>query len=467
LPLDVQEASRVSRASAERGVSGPQLETPAPVKRRRSVFSLKRCFAVFVSRNVPTAMFGIVRVAFSIHTSASFKAGSSAFKSHNCTDVRFQHKPLPRAAVARRRLWRSPLVLCDQRRKDASSKAETFGSANSNESTTNADATVNLERGQSAEAANPGVPTSGGPRRRSPFEDLVDGASDGFGGPTSPGLPRRRSNLSEQNERIRALLGLEKRDTSERTQQRPAAPVPERPATTVTSTENAPGLIDLTGDGGVLRELLSRGAPEKAANKQTPVQSTSGSRLRVHYVGKLAETGQIFDASRERQEPFEFILGEGSVIKGWEAGLVGLAAGDVVRLVCAPAYAYGLRGVPPVIPPRAKLEFEVEVLEVLPAAPGNSEAQSKSSLRALDEDDVPRTPEDISRAYIKRLEERAANPKKESKWFIISPFASATGERPPWWLNPNITFLIIFSVLGLATYAVYVSGGIRQGFPPS
>jgi hypothetical protein len=107
------------------------------------------------------------------------------------------------------------------------------------------------------------------------------------------------------------------------------------------------------------------------------------------------------------------------------------------------------------------------VLEVLPAAPGNSEAQSKSSLRALDEDDVPRTPEDISRAYIKRLEERAANPKKESKWFIISPFASATGERPPWWLNPNITFLIIFSVLGLATYAVYVSGGIRQGFPPS
>jgi FKBP-type peptidyl-prolyl cis-trans isomerase len=274
---------------------------------------------------------------------------------------------------------------------------------------------------------------------------------------------RPRSKLAEQNEKIRALLGLENSKTPDQVPS--STTTPEEPTIQSKGQTSSSSLVDVTGDGGVFRKVVARAVAAEGAQDEGTVLSAPGCRLRVHYVGKLADSGQIFDSSRERQEPFEFTLGEGSVIKGWEAGLMGLSAGDTVRLVCGPGYAYGLRGVPPVIPPRAKLEFEIQVLDVIPTHQTDKQVMKGQTLAASDEKDIPRTPEDIARAYMKRLEERDKNPSKKSKWFIISPFASSTGERPPWWLNPNITFLIIFSVLGLATYAVYVSGGIRQGFP--
>lgn len=301
-----------------------------------------------------------------------------------------------------------------------------------------------------------------GPRRRSPFE-LSSAEIDGENASSTGYKTRPRSKLAEQNEKIRTLLGLEKpkaEDEAALSTSSSTEPSAEKEDQTPPST-----MLDITGDGGVYREEISQGTAGKRPSDSHGIRSAPGCRIRVHYVGKLADSGRVFDSSRDRQEPFEFTLGEGSVIKGWEAGLVGLAPGDTVRLVCAPGYAYGLRGVPPVIPPRAKLEFEIQVLDVIPTTEAAKLAKKGKELRAPDEDDLPRTPEDIARAYVKRIEERNKNPSKKSEWFIISPFASSTGERPPWWLNPNITFLIIFSVLGLATYVVYVSGGIRQGFP--
>ena len=68
---------------------------------------------------------------------------------------------------------------------------------------------------------------------------------------------------------------------------------------------------------------------------------TRGKTVIVHYTGKL-EDGTRFDSSRDRNEPFEFILGAGQVIRGWEDGVAQMSKGQVVRLTCTPDFAYGV-----------------------------------------------------------------------------------------------------------------------------
>lgn len=89
----------------------------------------------------------------------------------------------------------------------------------------------------------------------------------------------------------------------------------------------------------------------------------SGDTVTVHYVGTL-ESGEQFDSSRDRGEPFTFRLGAGDVIPGWDEGLVGMQVGGVRRLTIPPDLAYGDTGFPPDIPPNATLVFEVELLDV-------------------------------------------------------------------------------------------------------
>jgi FKBP-type peptidyl-prolyl cis-trans isomerase len=91
-------------------------------------------------------------------------------------------------------------------------------------------------------------------------------------------------------------------------------------------------------------------------------EATSGATVVVHYTGWLPN-GVKFDSSRDRAEPFTFVLGEGRVIPGWEEGVAGMKVGGQRRLVIPPHLGYGPIGAGDVIPPDATLVFDVELLE--------------------------------------------------------------------------------------------------------
>lgn len=86
-----------------------------------------------------------------------------------------------------------------------------------------------------------------------------------------------------------------------------------------------------------------------------------GRLVTVHYTGWLS-TGEKFDSSADRDEPFRFVLGARQVIAGWDMGVAQMVVGDKVRLTLPPELAYGRGGYPDVIPPDATLIFEIELL---------------------------------------------------------------------------------------------------------
>jgi FKBP-type peptidyl-prolyl cis-trans isomerase FkpA len=92
-------------------------------------------------------------------------------------------------------------------------------------------------------------------------------------------------------------------------------------------------------------------------------EAMAGRRVVVHYTGWLT-SGSKFDSSVDRGDPFDFVLGRGEVIRGWDEGVAGMNVGGRRKLTIPPHLGYGARGAGGVIPPNATLVFEVELLEV-------------------------------------------------------------------------------------------------------
>jgi FKBP-type peptidyl-prolyl cis-trans isomerase FkpA len=97
-------------------------------------------------------------------------------------------------------------------------------------------------------------------------------------------------------------------------------------------------------------------------------EAKAGQHVTVHYTGWLrnddGSTGAKFDSSKDRNDPFQFALGGGQVIKGWDEGVQGMKVGGARRLTIPASLGYGARGAGGVIPGNATLIFEVELLAV-------------------------------------------------------------------------------------------------------
>lgn len=97
-------------------------------------------------------------------------------------------------------------------------------------------------------------------------------------------------------------------------------------------------------------------------------EAKKGDRVLVHYTGTLVD-GTRFDSSVDRGVPFEFVIGKGSVIAGWDLGVVGMKKGGKRKLTVPPHLGYGSRGSPPKIGPDATLLFEIELIDIPEPAP--------------------------------------------------------------------------------------------------
>jgi FKBP-type peptidyl-prolyl cis-trans isomerase FkpA len=140
----------------------------------------------------------------------------------------------------------------------------------------------------------------------------------------------------------------------------------------------------LAGCENKVPELVSEPRPAVSAEPEQPepaetikedlsvgtgAEANTGDKVKVNYTGRLKKTNFMFDTSvGPGKKPFEFTIGKGQVIKGWDEGVVGMKVGGKRKLTIPSRLAYGEKGSPPKIPGKSTLVFEIELLSVGDAA---------------------------------------------------------------------------------------------------
>lgn len=145
----------------------------------------------------------------------------------------------------------------------------------------------------------------------------------------------------------------EPQSTPETTTTAAAAPAAPTMETTSVDTFEMPANLQTTASG-LQYTIVREGSGEKP---------TRGQSVDVHYTGWLTN-GEKFDSSRDRGKPFNFRVGQGMVIRGWDEGVLDMREGEQRILVIPPALGYGSRGAGGVIPPNATLVFKVELVDL-------------------------------------------------------------------------------------------------------
>jgi FK506-binding protein 1 len=170
--------------------------------------------------------------------------------------------------------------------------------------------------------------------------------------------------------------------------------------------------------------------------------------------------------------PQQMVLGDSSMIAGWEYGLASMTVGESAILTIDNAdWGYGVRGVPPLIPPSLALLLEIHVT-LLDATPAAANIDFDAIAEA---DATPRTAKDIAAAYAVRQANKEVEEdlgwiqgfiKKAQSYYFFGLFEGETGERPPWFLRPSITFPLAFVICGGAFAVSLLSGAITERGAP-
>ncbi len=224
------------------------------------------------------------------------------------------------------------------------------------------------------------------------------------------------------------------------------------------STSSAVDLMDLTSDGGVRKMMVAKGSGKKVE---------TGDILAVAFEAKTSD-GLVF-AKGEKEK---FAFADGSMIKGWDIGVGSMKVGESAKFMVKSAYGYGTKGVSQVVQPDTDIELDVKILAWL----GNQMAPESLFQKDLDIDPfIASSPEAIQADYDDMQEsfkDKYEGNFLEIYWRRIKNisfgfggsgfFQSQSGERPPWYLNPNLTFpaMILFSI---STFGlVFLSGSIKE-----